>query len=378
MSGGNPLEQVSLERLKARSSAKWRRYQADVLPLWVAEMDVDLEPHIAQALRHAVDTSDTGYPGTTPYIEALAEFAAARWNWQGLTEARVTPVASVIEGYTDALVQAAGPGGTVVITSPVYPPFTSYVAAAGLTVVEAPLTEQLRLDIAAIDAALGSAPGKTALLLCNPHNPGGTVHTREELQALADVIAAHGSTVVSDEIHAPLVYSDATFVPYLEVDQTGIALHAASKAWNLAAVPAALMVFGADANELRKAYRATPHHYPTHWGVIAQEAAYRHGGPWLDSLLTALEAKRELLRGLLEATLPNVGYHHPQSTYLAWLDCRELGLGDDPAAVFLDKGRVALNSGPTFGGGGAGHVRLNFATRADILEEAVARMAASL
>lgn len=382
MADPNPFEQVSLEQLRERTSVKWRRYDPDVLPLWVAEMDVNLAPPIAEALERAIRAGDTGYPGSTPYVDAFAEFAAARWQWPTLDPALVRPVANVIAGYTDALLLAAGHGGHVVVTSPVYPPFYSYLRGAGLTVVEARLTDQLRLDPEALDSTLAQArrdsAGGVAVLLCHPHNPGGTVHTRVELEQLAHIADRHGATVVSDEIHAPLVYAPAEFIPYLSVDATGIALHSASKAWNLAALPGALMVFGHEAADAHRTYAAGPHHWPGQFGVIAQTAAYAHGEPWLASVLTALDANRSLLGSLLAEHLPTVGYRQPEATYLAWLDCTELGLGDNPADVFLKRGRVALNSGSLFGTGGAGHARLNFATSGAILEEAVRRMASVL
>jgi len=378
----NPLTQVPYERLRQRTSIKWQHYAPDVLPMWVAEMDVDLADPIREALERAVRDSDTGYPGSTPFVESFVDFASARWSWPGLDAASVRPVAGVIPGYTDALILAAGHGGTVVVTSPVYPPFYSYLREAGLTVVEAPLTAAMRLDPETIDAALGAAtaagaPG-VAVLLCNPHNPGGTVHTRAELEALAGVVARHHATVVADEIHAPIIYPGAEFVPYLSVDPTGMALHSASKAWNLAAFPGALLVFGPDATARRDVFNAGAHHWPTHFGAISQTTAYREGGPWLDALVAGLDANRKLLGDLLAAHLPTVGYLMPEATYLAWLDCSSLGLGDDPAPVFLERGRVGLNSGPTFGTGGSGHVRLNFATRPDLLEEGVRRMASAV
>ena len=378
----NPLTDVPYERLRTRTSIKWQHFAPDVLPMWVAEMDVDLADPIREALEKALRDSDTGYPGSTPFVESFVDFASARWSWPGLDAASVRPVSGVIPGYTDALLLAAGPGGTVVVTSPVYPPFYSYLREAGLTVVEARLTSEMRLDPDAIDSALGTAmaagaPG-VAVLLCNPHNPGGTLHTRAELETLAAVVARHGATVVADEIHAPIIFPGASFTPYLSVDPTGMALHSASKAWNLAAFPAAVLVFGTDAAKQRDIFKAGAHHWPTHFGAIAQTAAYREGGPWLDALMVGLDSNRKLLGDLLAAHLPAVGYLMPEATYLAWLDCSALGLGDDPAAVFLERGRVALNSGPTFGTGGAGHVRLNFATRPDLLEEGVRRMAASV
>ncbi len=382
MATERPLRHLSLADLRERTSAKWRRYDPDVLPLWVAEMDVTLADPIREALERAVRIGDTGYPVGTAYPEAFVDFARRRWEWPSLDVGDVRPVSAVIQGYTEALLLAAGPGGTVVVTSPVYPPFYSYVREAGLTVVEAPLSADMRLDCAAIDTVIGDArrdgaPG-VAVLLCNPHNPGGTLHTREELSALAAVVGAHGATVVSDEIHAPLVYAPGTFTPYVTVDPTAMALHAASKAWNLAAIPAALLVFGEEAADARRAFDGGAHHGPTHFGAIAQTAAYRDGGPWLDALLVDLAENRDLLRSELAKHVPAARLTPLEATYLAWVDCRQLGLDAEPASVFLERGRVAFNSGPTFGTGGTGFVRINIATHPEILTEAVRRMAAAL
>src|SRR5690606_6379744 len=135
--------ELTLDQLRTRTSAKWRRYDSDVLPLWVAEMDVLLAPPIREALERAVRDGDTGYPGSTPYVDAFVDFAKARWEWPELQTSSIAPVSSVIQGYTDALVLATGGKGTVVVTSPVYPPFYSYLREAGLEVTEAPLSPQL-------------------------------------------------------------------------------------------------------------------------------------------------------------------------------------------------------------------------------------------
>ena len=370
----NPFAALTLEQLRERHSAKWRHYPGDVLPLWVAEMDAPLAEPIADALTALVRSGDAGYPGDVPYREAFAAYCADAWGWDP-SVARTRAVASVISGYTDALVEAVGAGGTVVVTSPVYPPFYSYLAQAGLNVVEVPLTNELRLDLDGLDAAFESAQ---AFLLCNPHNPGGTVHSREELGAVATLAERHGVQVVSDEVHAPLVYQGERFIPYLEVDSRGIAVHAASKGWSLAAIPAALMTFGPDAGAALARYDAGKHHGPTYWGTVAQTVAYSRCRDWLADAVAALDSNRHLLGRLLSDRLPGVRYHLPAATYLTWVDCRELGLGDDPAKVFLNRGRVAFNPGHTFGTGGAGHVRINIATSPAILDEAVARMAASL
>jgi len=380
MTAANPFAALTLDQLRTRTSIKWTQYGPDVLPLWVAEMDVPLAEPIADALVKAVREGDMGYPGSWKFREALASFAADSWGWEPAV-ADMRPIASVIVGYTDAILAATDVGSHVVVTSPVYPPFYTYLREAGREILEAPLTEDMRIDLDALASAFAAATAggrSAAFLLCNPHNPGGTVHTREELEQVAELAARHGVQVVSDEIHAPIVYSDSTYVPYLTVDPRGVAVHAASKGWNLAAVPGAIVVFGPEAGELKRALMAGAHHWPTHLGTIAQTVAWNDCRDWLADVLRGLDENRRLLGELLAKHLPGARYHVPQATYLTWIDCRGLGLGDDPAAVFLTKGRVAFNSGPTFGTGGAGHVRLNIATSPAIIEEAVRRMASVL
>jgi len=182
--------------------------------------------------------------------------------------------------------------------------------------------------------------------------------------------------VVSDEIHAPIVYPGAEFVPYLEVDPSGMALHAASKTWNLAAIPAALLVGGPEAAGF-DTYRSGKHHGPTHLGVIAQTAAYNEGRDWYAAMMAGLDRNRLLVRDLVAERLPQVSYLVPEGTYLTWLDFGQL-LGDEPAYALIDHGRVALNNGPYFGTGGAGHARLNIATSPEILDEAIRRIATGI
>ncbi len=377
----NPLTVLTLSDLRERTSAKWRQYDPDVLPLFVAEMDVPLADPVREALERAIRIGDSGYPGSTPYRESFVDFAQARWAWPTLDVRHVTPVLNVIQGYVDTLTLATDPGSDIVVTSPVYPPFYSYVREAGRSIREARLGPDMRIDLAALEHAFAEATAggrSAAFLLCNPHNPGGVVHTRSELEAVAALSQRYGVPVVSDEIHAPIVYTGHTFIPYLTVDSTALALHSASKAWNLAGSPAALLVAGEHADAPLARYRAGKHHHPSHLGVIAQTAAYQNGGEWFDALMIGLEYNRLLVRDLVADQLPGVTYLVPEGTFLTWLDFRGTGLGDDPASVLLERGRVALNSGPTFGAGGEGHARLNIATSPQILAEAVQRIAAAL
>jgi cysteine-S-conjugate beta-lyase len=369
-----PLRQLSLADLRTRTSVKWRRYPEDVLPLWVAEMDVPLAGPIVDAVTAALQRGDTGYSCGTAYAEALAGFAARTWGWDlDVERARLVP--DVMLGSVEVLRLVTAPGDGVVVNPPVYPPFYDFIEHADRRVVEVPLDAGHRLDLDGLAAAFAH-DDVTGYLLCSPHNPTGTVHTADELRAVADLAGRHGVGVVADEIHAPIVRSGAAFVPYLSLPeaQRGFSLLSASKAWNLAGLKVALAVAGADAAAVLGRMPEEVGHGASHVAGIAHTAAFAEGGAWLDGLLADLDANRRLLTDLLADHLPAVRYHPGEGTYLAWLDCRELELGDDPAAVFLERGRVALTGGTAFGTGGVGHVRLNLATTPDLLTEAVQRM----
>lgn len=378
MPDADPLTALTLDDLRGRSSVKWRQHPPDVLPLFVAEMDVPLAEPVARALTDAVAAGDTGYPHGTRYAEALAHFARERWGWSVPVE-RMALVPDVMLGIVEVLKLITQPGDPVVINSPVYPPFYQFIEHLDRRVVEVPLTAEHRLDLDRLGTTFRqlTTAGRAAFLLCSPHNPTGTVHTREELTAVVTLAARYGVRVVSDEIHAPLVLPGVAHVPYLSVPgaDDAFAVLSASKGWNLAGVKAALAIAGpAAAGDLARMPEEVGHG-PSHLGVIAHSAALQHGGEWLDRLLAGLDHNRRLLGDLLAEHLPQVRYRQPQATYLAWLDCRRLDLADDPAGVFLERGRVALVSGPAFGTGGAGHARLNFATSPDVLVEAIRRMA---
>ncbi|GAA3744240.1 aminotransferase class I/II-fold pyridoxal phosphate-dependent enzyme [Plantactinospora mayteni] len=387
---GNPLQTLSLADLRRRTSEKWRRYPPDVLPLWVAEMDVPLAEPVARALTEAVALGDTGYPlDGTDYASALAGFARERWGWAPTVEhTRLVP--DVMLGIVETVRLVTGYGDAVVISPPVYPPFYDFLRGADRRVVEAPLNAEYRLDPDALDRAFAEAVAggrQAAYLLCSPHNPTGTVHTADELAMVIELSDRYGVRVVVDEIHAPLIYPGVTFRPYLSMpgSERGLTLLSASKAWNLAGVKAALAVAGPAAVDDLARMPKVAGDGASHLGALAHTAALRYGGPWLDELLAGLDQNRRLLGDLLAEHLPQVRYRPPEGTYLTWLDCRDLVLPDgdsgapaDPAQVFLERGRVALVSGPLFGTGGTGHARFNLATSPELVTEAVRRMAAAL
>lgn len=381
--GVNPLEMLSLDDLHARTSVKWRLHPPDVLPAFVAEMDVVLAEPVVRALSDALRRGDTGYPSGTGYVEALAAFASTRWGWDGVSVERSAMVADVMTGVSEVLQLVTEPGSPVVVNPPVYPPFFGFVSKIGRRPVDAPLGADGRLDLEALGEAFARAATTglpVAYLLCNPQNPTGTAHRPDELASVARLAHEHGVRVVVDEIHAPIVLDGVRFTPYLSLEGTddAFAVMSASKAWNLAGAKAGAVLAGSAAVDDLGRMPEVVAHGPSHLGVIGHTAALRDGGEWLDEVLAALSANRSHLADELAQRLPGVRLREPEATYLAWLDCRALGLGDDPAETFLERGRVALGSGPTFGTGGAGHVRVTAATSKPILSEIVERMAASV
>ena len=394
--------------LRARTSEKWTAHPADVLPLFVAEMDYPLAAPIITALVERVRASDTGYVGSPgPLAPAFVAFAQRKWGWE-IDPQRIHTTTDVSVAIVETLRLAIKPGDAVVITPPVYPPFFDLVPEAGGVVVEVPLADGAdeadgdsadtdadadggadtdggdrgtwSLDLAALETQF--AAGARAFLLCNPHNPLGLVHTRAQLEAVAALALKYGVTVVSDEIHGPLAHSDAEFVPFLSVSdaarEVGVAVTSASKAFNLAGTKCALMITASDRGDALLARLPAEVAFRTSLlGLHANVAAFTDGDAWLSGALRAIESNRQLLATLLAEKLPGVRFRMPRASYLAWLDCRDLNWGDDPAAHALDVARVALSPGQDFGTLGRGFMRLNFACSPEVLTEAVDRLAAA-
>jgi cystathionine beta-lyase len=369
-----------LDRLRERTSAKWRLFPPDVLPLFVAEMDYPLAQPIIRVLHERVAASDSGYVAA-PYDlgVAFAGFASRRWGWT-VEPSGIRTTTDVSVCIVETLRRVISPGDGVVITSPVYAPFTALVAEAGGRPVDVPLASGYEFDLDALATAFDD--GARAILISNPQNPLGHPHSAESLSALAELAATHGVAVVSDEIHGPLVHAGQTFTPFLSVSDAarewGIAVTSASKAFNLAGFKCGLMVAASDRGLAvldgmweEIAFRTSI------LGYHASIAAFAECEDWLDGAIAAIDRSAALLTTLLATHLPEVRYSPPRASYLAWLDFRELGWGDDPAQRALEKARVALNRGLDFGPGGAGFARLNLACSPEVLTEAVERLASA-
>ena len=379
------FDDLTLDDLRSRRSEKWTKFAPDVLPAAVAEMDFPLASAIRERLHAAIDLGDLGYasPHQHELAKAFTSFARGRLGWE-VDPVGVVPVTDVMVGVAEVLRVATSPGAGVIVNPPVYPPFFSTIAEVGRHVVEAPLVRsggRFELDLDAVDRAFRA--GAEAYLLCNPHNPVGRVWTPTELRAVAEVAERHNGVVLVDEVHAPLVLPDAHHQPYVALGgyaaERGVTITAATKAWNFAGLKCAVLV--TEPGPMRAALDGLPPDLRDrvgHLGVLASCAAWEAGGSWLDDLHAVLDRNRTLLAELLQEHLPAIEYQPPQASYLGWLDCRGLGLGDDPAEVFLGLGKVALYSGLNFGREGAGFARLNFGTSAELLTEAVRRMAAAV
>lgn len=367
--------------LRKRHSSKWRRFEPDVIPMHVAEMDYVIAPNIQALLVDFVQRSDLGYLGPIPEVaEAFGKFARELWNWNPDTK-QIRIATDVAVGTVEVLRALGNPGDRVVITSPVYSAFYDWIKEVNMVAQDVPLiagAQTWTLDIDGIRAAFES--GAKFLLLCSPHNPVGRVHSATELAEIAELAKHHGVTVISDEIHAPLTYANNNFVPWLAVSQTarevGIVVTAASKSFNLAGLKAAIFL-SQDPGMHSRLSAVTP---ATHWrssllGGFAMAEAFERSGEWLKTANRTNEKNLGYLARLMAEHLPLVPFWIPQAGYLAWMDLSGLNLGPNPAATIRDKKRVALVPGAEHGEAYDQFVRINFATHPEHIRRAVEAIA---
>lgn len=380
------LRAPSLDELRHRKGLKWRIYGDDVLPLWVADMDLPVADAVRRVLEEHARTGDLGYaffPHWHELRDAFVERAARLWGWS-VERSQVQIVVNVLQGLDCAVATTTETGQGVVIQTPIYPPFLGIVEANGRRIVANPLrrgAQRWEMDLDHLRRHLD--PATRLLLLCSPHNPTGRAFERAELEALGEIVLEHDLTVVADEIWAEVVYPDHHHTPFAslspELARRTVTLTSATKAFNLAGLPCAVAVFGSS--ELLARFRSLSSFRLGHPGIVdaaATLAVWRDGGAWLEAALAHLDGNRRLVREIIGSRLPAMDHLSPEATYMAWLDCRQLELPQEPFSFFLDRARVALSNGREFGAAGEGFVRLNFATSRAILEEALERMATAI
>jgi len=370
--------------MRHHRSEKWRDAPADVLPLPVAEMDFEIAEPIRNLLIEMVQRSDLGYLGPIPELGiSFAQFAKNRWQWT-LDPEQIHTVTDVGVGVVEVLRLFTKPGDKVLISSPVYHNFYTWVNETGVEKVDVPFLQNgngWEIDFEGIKQAYKS--GIKVHILCSPHNPIGRVYLKDELLQIAQLALEYGVVVISDEIHAPLTFAESTFIPFLSLgavaEEVGVTITAASKAWNIAGLKCAIVVTQNDAMSKRiSALPPATHYRASLLGAFATATAFADCEPWLDAVLEKLDSNRRFLKKILHEKLPTVRYEIPECSYLAWLDLASLNLGENPTKVLLEKGKVSFNPGHTFGPHTGQFTRLNFATSQNVLTQAVDRMVHAL
>ena len=377
-------DRITPDELRRRGSLKWTRGGPDAIGAFIAEMDFGAAPAIDAALREVIARADFGYLSEL----AAAEMAQACADWQqrnyGWTvdPAWIKPLPDVLKGLEAAITVFSRPGSPVILPTPAYMPFVTLPPQLGREIIQVPMTDsgdgRAVLDTAGIDAAFKA--GGHLLVLVNPCNPVGRVYASAELEEVADVVARNGGRVFADEIHAPLIYSGGRHIPYASISGLAaghsVTATAASKGWNLPGLKCAQLIITNDADAAAwPEHGFLFEHGASTPGVRATIAAYREGADWLTDVVDYLDGNRQFLADLLANRLPAIRYRPPEGTYLAWLDCRGLGIDGSPAEFFQAKAQVLLTDGAACGDAGRGYARLNFATPRPILAGIVGRMA---
>lgn len=371
---------------RTSDSIKWRQYGAGVLPLWVADMDFACPDAVIQALRARVSHGIFGYATEPPELRTvLVDRLLRLYDWQVHPEDLVF-IPGVIAGFNLAIRAVTQPGDGVLAQTPVYYPILSAPANARCRLDQMQLSRgtdgSYGIDMEVFEQAI--LKDTRIFVLCNPHNPVGRAFERFELEQMASLCIKHDLVICSDEIHCDLTFTGHRHIPIAAIDpdisQRTITLLAPSKTFNLAGLHCSVAAI--PNRELRRRFLAARSGLvPSTIGLLgatAALAAYSHGHSWLKAVLHYLEANRDYLDAFVRTRLPRVEMRSPEATYLAWLDCRAAGIEGNPHRFFLEKARVALNDGGSFGRGGEGFVRLNFGCPRKTLVEALERMEAAL
>ncbi len=373
-------------------SIKWNQFDADVLPMWVADMDFPVAEPILETLHQRIEHGVFGYPNylhpkpgaVSELQQVLVERMQQLYHWRVEPE-EILPLPGVIVGLNLTCHAAGRKGGGVLIQTPVYPPFFRTADNSGMVLQEAPLWQHTdghyEIDWEAFEGAITDQT--QVFILCNPHNPVGRVFRREELEHMAYICLRHGVVICSDEIHCDLVFTGQHHLPIASLDEeianNTVTLLSPTKTYNIAGLQCSFAIV--QDKELREKL-AQAQQGLVMWvnllGMKAAVAAYQEGQEWLDQVMAYVEANREFLDGYIATQIPQMKMVKPEGTYLAWLDCRQSGIQGNPCEFFVKEARVGFNDGATFGKDGAGYVRMNFACTRDTLKQALGQMKTAL
>jgi len=372
-------------------SSKWdRRKKAvgvpDVLPMWVADMDFASPPPVVEALRERVEHGIFGYTERTgSYYSALASWMMRRFNWD-IRQNKVVFTPGVIVALNLIIQAYTQPGDKVIIQQPVYHPFSYAILNNKRQLINNQLQIENGRYIMDLNQLKKSIDSRTRLLiLCSPHNPVGRVWTKKELLGLAEICLENDIIIVSDEIHADLVFKGHVHTPTAmlseEISNIVVTCTAPTKTFNIAGLGVANTII--SNRKLYDRFFAVVNNAGLEmtnvFAKVATEAAYNYGDEWLLQLLDYLQGNLEFLVSYLQNQIPQISVFPLEGTYLAWLDFRELGLPDEDTKNFLiHKAKVWLDEGTKFGGGGKGFQRMNIGCPRKLLEEGLSRIANAL
>lgn len=359
----------------------------DILPMWIADMDLACPPAVTEALQKRAAHGVYGYPARLAgYYDAFVRWADRRYKWRVETDWLLT-TPGVVPAINAAILAFTEPGDTVLIQPPVYPPFFACPRLNGRLPLENPLQEAAdgtwHMDFVDLEAKLAQRP--KLLVLCSPHNPVGRVWSRSELEKVAELCRKYEVLVFSDEIHGDLLFDGRKHIPFASLSPDAaartITCTAPSKTFNIAGLYTSVVIVGDPGlrRKMNHMLSALDICGGNVFGVAAFETAYNEGEPWLEELLPYLAGNADLVADYTAKKIPRLRVTRPESTFLAWVDCRKLGMQQEELKqFFIQKARVGLNDGATFGQQGIGFMRLNFGCNRQTLLEGLARIEAAV
>ncbi len=365
---------------------KWNRFDEDVLPMWVADTDFRCPEAVIRALHARVDHGIFGYGAPPKELDRTVIQRLKRlYDWD-VQENQIGYIPGIVTGFNAAIRAFCEPGEAVIYQTPAYPPFIGAPDSARLKGVQNPLLQHedgtYHLDFDRFEQQIISENVR-AFILCNPQNPTGRVFTREELTQLAEICLRQNVLIISDEIHCDILFDNNKHIPIAtlspEVGANTITFIAPSKTFNIAGLHASVyMIQNPELLEKFRCFCSGLVGCPGVLALTAAHAAYADGDDWLAQQNRYLQANRDFLDDALAAQLPDIHWNKPEATFLGWLNCSNLGLGEPPYEFFLREARVGLNEGISFGPQCGDYVRINFGTIQANLQEAINRMQAAL
>ncbi len=383
------VEWMTDEQCRAAGSMKWLAFDDDVIPAWVAEMDVVLPQGVKDALHKAVELNVAGYTGHAVPQKMGFNDSVAAWHHRRFgTEVdpdSVVLLPTVIAALRLVLDALLDPGDGVLVNTPVYFPFFTVIEENNYTLFDAPMAkdaERYRIDLQAVEASFQE--GAKAIILCNPHNPTGSIATRAELEELARIADTYNALVISDEVHAPLTAPSKQFISYSDVSSMAAAhsvtISSTSKTYNTPGLRNAwLFTHNTDYLDALMGTSYEARNGASSLGISAAIGALDDCDDWTTELAEEIESRHDLLGSLLNKHLPKASVVKPEGGFLAWVDFSAYPkLGDDPAKWIRTHAKVALSSGPAFRGDSMGFARINVGTSAERLTRIVLRIADAL